>query len=95
LRKNPFRVRGFGLSHFRKRYGLDFSPGHILETKDKYRGFSLCFAALRMGHPGSFSGKNQKHPSGAKARLDFAAFTARLKPRPDTELTALGFFGSL
>jgi hypothetical protein len=35
---------------------------------------------------------SQKHPSGAEARLDFAAFTARLKSRPDTELTTLGVF---
>jgi hypothetical protein len=35
---------------------------------------------------------SQKHPSGAEVCLDFAAFTARLKSRPDTELTTLGVF---
>jgi hypothetical protein len=34
---------------------------------------------------------HKKHPSGAEARIDFAAFAARLKSRPDTELTTLGF----
>src|SRR5208337_3976561 len=27
----------------------------------------------------------EEHPSGAEARFDFAAFSARLKPCPDTE----------
>jgi hypothetical protein len=35
---------------------------------------------------------SQKASSGAEARIDFAAFAARLKSRPDTELTTLGFF---
>jgi hypothetical protein len=44
-------------------------------------------AAEKLGTGGA---QFEKHPSGAEARIDFAAFAARLKSRPDTELTTLG-----
>ena len=42
-----------------------------------------------MGHPAAIG---EKHASGAEARIDFAAFAARLKSRPDTELSTPGVF---
>jgi hypothetical protein len=45
---------------------------------------------------GRMKGENpEKHPSGAKALVDFAALTARLKPCPFKTLPAMEFFRSL
>jgi hypothetical protein len=35
---------------------------------------------------------DEKHASGAEARIEFAVFAARLKSRPDTKLTTPGAF---